>query len=114
MNVDNLLVISHEPNTIMVKIGKQFEIKNKEYGLPKQYLRANVQLFPLSNGSMAWSLLSASYVLGAVDTVRCLLAENGCKLKSIKRPHNAPLCFGYKPELNVTDQCDAEMTSRYQ
>ena len=50
----------------------------------------------------------------AVETVRALLAEDGRELKSGSRPHKGPLPYKYKPELDVTDECDAEMTSRYQ
>ena len=57
---------------------------------------------------------SHSYVLAAVQTVRDLLAEDGRDLKTGKRPHKGPLLPGYKPELDVTDECDAEHHSRYQ
>ena len=98
----------------MEKIGIRFEIKNDEYGPPKTYLGADVEIFQLPDGSKAWSLLSTSYVASAVETVRALLAEDGRELKSGKRPHKGPLPHGYKPELDVTDECDADMTSRFQ
>ena len=98
----------------MEMIGKRFEIKNDEYGPPKQYLGADVELFQLPDGSTAWSLLSTSYVRAAVDTIKRLLAEDGRDLKSGKRPHKGPLPPGYKPELDVTDECCAEHVSRYQ
>ena len=46
--------------------------------------------------------------------VRDLLAEDGRDLKTKKRPHKGPLPPRYKPELDVTDECDAEHHSRYQ
>ena len=112
--VDDVLAISHDPEQIMEQIAKRFEIKNDEYGPPKSYLGGDVELFTLPDGSKAWSLLSTSYVKAAVETVQRLLAEDGRELKTGKRPHKGPLPYGYKPELDVTDECDAEMTSRYQ
>ena len=58
--------------------------------------------------------MSTSYVTSAVETVKTLLAEEGRELKSGKRPHKGPLPHGYKAELDVTDKCDADMTSRFQ
>ena len=49
-----------------------------------------------------------------METVKTLLAEEGRELKSGKRPHKGPLPHGYKAELDVTDECDADMTSRFQ
>lgn len=112
--VDDVLAISHDPDAIMKKIGMRFEIKNDEFGPPKSYLGADVEQFQLPDGSKSWSLLSTSYVASAVETVRALLAEDGRELKSGSRPHKGPLPYKYKPELDVTDECDAEMTSRYQ
>ena len=51
--VDDVLAISHDPGAIMKMIGKRFEIKNDEYGPPKQYLGADVEQFQLPDGSVA-------------------------------------------------------------
>ena len=112
--VDDVLAISHDPEEIMKQIGKRFEIKNDEYGPPKTHLGADVELFTLPDGTRAWSLFSTSYVNSAVETVKALLAEDGRELKSGKRPHKGPLPHGYKPELDVTNECDESMTSHYQ
>ena len=98
----------------MEMIGKRFEIKNDEYGPPKQYLGADVELFQLPDGSTAWSLLSTSYVRAAVDTIKRLLAEERRDLKSGKRPHKGQLAPGYKPELDVIDKRCTEHVLRYQ
>ena len=112
--VDDVLAISHDPKSIMEMIGKGFDLKNDEYGPPTTYLGGDVEKFILPDGTSAWSIMSNSYVKGAVDTVKALLAEDGRELKSGKRPHKGPLPSGYKPELDVTDECDAEHVSRFQ
>jgi hypothetical protein len=111
--VDDVLAISHNPEKIMKEIGMRFEIKNNEYGPPTMYLGGDIEKFQLPDGSSAWSMTSCSYVKSAVETVRALLAEDGRELKSGKRPHKGPLPHGYKPELDVTDECSAEHLSRY-
>ncbi len=50
----------------------------------------------------------------AVETVKALLAEEGRELKTGKRPHKGPLPLGYKPELDVTKELDADQTQRCQ
>ena len=50
----------------------------------------------------------------SIVTVQRLLAEGGRELKSGKCPHKGPLPHGYKPELDVTDECDAQHVQRYQ
>ena len=112
--VDDVLAISHDPKAIMEMIGKGFDLKNDEYGPPKTYLGGDIEKFMLPDGTYAWSIMSNSYVKAAVNTVKDLLAEDGRELKSGKRPHKGPLPSGYKPELDVTDECDAEHVSRFQ
>ena len=112
--VDDVLAISHDPGTIMERIGKTFEIKNDEYGPPTEYFGTNVEMFTLDDGSRAWSLLSTSYVKNALETVTRLLAEDGRELKTGARSHKGPLPHGYKPELDTTEECNPEHMSRYQ
>ena len=112
--VDDVLAISHDPGEIMKDIGKRFKIKNNGIGPPTCYLGANISQFKLPNGKLAWSISSQSYCKAAVDTVKRLLAEDGRELKSGKRPHKGLLPPKYKPELDVTDECDAKHMSRYQ
>ena len=47
VHVDDVLAISRDLEGIMKQIGSTFEIKNDEYGPPKRYLRADIQLFTL-------------------------------------------------------------------
>ena len=113
--VDDVLAISHDPKSIMEMIGKGFDLKNDEYGPPTTYLGGDVETFQLPDGKRAWSMLSTSYVRNAVKTVDILLAGDELELKgSSNKRHAGPLPSGYKPELDTTDECDPEYTSRYQ
>jgi len=113
--VDDVLVISHAPEEIMKGIGKEFEIKNNEYGPPKIYLGAGISKYTLSSGKECWSMDSKQYIRAAVETVQRLLEEDGRELKTSKRTggtHGA-LPVNYQPELDATAECDAEHASRY-
>ena len=105
--------ISHDPSAIMEVIGKGFEIKNNKWGRPTRYLGADMELFTKPDGMKAWSLHCKSYVLSAVED---LLAEDGRKLKGPKNRGTSAdvLPANYKPDLNVTEECDANYVSRYQ
>ena len=111
--VDDVLVVSHAPEDVMVQIGNEFEIKNGEYGPPTSYLGAGVSKVQLGNGQQCWSMDSKNYVKAAVDVVRGLLAEDGRELKTSKSKHEGPIPINYEPELDVTPHCDEEHASRY-
>ena len=98
----------------MARISETFEIKNDEIAGPKIYLVGNVEKFQLPNGKYACIITSTSYVKVSIYTVQRILAENGRTLNTGKSPHKGPLPNGYKTELDTTDKCDDDHTSRYQ
>ena len=51
---------------------------------------------------------------GAIYTVQRLLSKDGRTFKTEKRPHKVPLPHGYKPELDMNYECDADHTLKYQ
>ena len=112
--VDDCLVVSHDPKSTMMKIGEIYELKDGKYGAPESYLGAGIEKFTLLDGTEAWSMNSDKYCKAAVETVKTMLAEEGKELKSGKRSHKGPLPPGYKPELDITKELDAEMVQRYQ
>jgi hypothetical protein len=111
--VDDCLVVSHAPADIMKMIGDEYNLK-AGYGAPESFLGAETELFDLPDGRRAWSMKSEKYVKNAIETVKALLHEDGRELKAGKRPHKNVLPPGYKPELDVTNECGPEMISRYQ
>ena len=114
--VDDVLAISHDPGAIMKTIGLGFVIKNDEWGPPKQYLGADIEQFDLPEGRKAWSIHCTTYIKSAIETVKDLLAEDNRKLKgpNNKGRHAGALPTNYKPELDVTDECNADDMSRFQ
>ena len=51
---------------------------------------------------------------GSIDTVQRLIYEDGKTLNTVKMPHKGPLTHGYNPELDTTDECDADHKLIYQ
>ena len=46
--------------------------------------------------------------------IKYLLSDDNREFNSGKRPHKGPLPHGYKPDLDVMDECDAKHVSRFQ
>ena len=46
--------------------------------------------------------------------IKYLLSEDNREFNIFKRPHKGPLSHGYKPKLDVMDECDAKHVSRFQ
>ena len=111
--VDDVLLVSHDPQRTMKDIGKRFEIKNDAYGHPEIYLGAGIaKMTTVDNNREVWTMESKKYVEAAVQTVKDLLAEDGRELKPGKNSAG-PLPTNYQPELDVTHECDEEMSSRF-
>ena len=90
------------------------KLKDDKYGPPDSYLGAVIEKFTLPDGNEVWSMRADKYCKAAVETVKNLLAEDGRELKSGKRNHKGPLPPGYKPELDVSPELDADKVQRYQ
>ena len=109
--VDDVMAISHRPKEIITAIGKIYDLKDDPAGPPKRYLGANIEKYELGDGSEAWAMSPRQYVQNAVRVVKQLLQDDD---RNLKKNATTPLPSGYKPELDVTDECDPQMASRYQ
>jgi hypothetical protein len=61
------------------------------------------------SGHEYWSISSRTYVQNAVNNVKEMLKDEG----GLKGTAKTPLPSGYRPELDITDELDNEMASRY-
>ena len=111
--VNDVFAVIHSPEIIMKDIGLTLDIKDNKYGPPTAYLGANVRPFHMSDGKYLWSIKCDYYVVAAVQTIKDLLSEDKRELKSGKRPQKGPLPHVYKPDPDITDECDAKHMSRY-
>jgi hypothetical protein len=109
--VDDILVIAFDPKLTMDAIGKLYRLKEGSVGPPERYLGANIKRVQLPDGTMAWSIGADEYVNNALATVKATLESEGMKLKG---KVSKPLPNGYRPEMDVSPECNAVMTQRYQ
>ena len=61
----------------------------------------------LPDGTMAWSIGADEYVDNALAMVKATLKSEGMKLKG---KVSKPLPNGYRPEMDVSPECNAVMT----
>ena len=67
--VDNVLIISHQGDTIAKQIGQIYKIKEGSQGPPKIYLGANNDKIQTDDGQEIWAMSLRTYVKEAVATV---------------------------------------------
>ena len=109
---DDCLCISHKGEHVLrEEIGKYFNLKEESVGPPTIYLGAKVGYVTLDNGVNAWSLGSSQYVQAAVKNVERHLQEIGGKLPT---KATTPLSSDYRPEVDVSNELEAEEAAYYQ
>jgi hypothetical protein len=112
--VDNVLIISHSPTTLLERIQANYELNPSSIGPPTRYLGADVRQVTRpgdATGQEYWSFSANSYVKNAVRNVKILLQAEGRGLNSTaKTPFPSTT---YRPEVDTTDECDSDGSSRY-
>jgi hypothetical protein len=109
--VDDILIVSHDPHSHLHKLKQQFQMS--AIGRPDRYLGANIKRVYIPgdpSGREHWAITSQSYVRNAVNNVREMLQSEGYDLKTTAK---TPFPSNYRPEIDVTDELDADLCSRY-
>jgi hypothetical protein len=108
--VDDILIVSHNPQVHLQKLN-QFHMS--AVGKPDRYLGANIKRVTVpgdDSGMEYWSMTSQTYVRNAVNNVREMLRSEGYDLKTTAK---TPFPSNYRPELDVSDELDTDLCSRY-
>jgi len=108
--VDDILIVSHNPQVHLQKLN-QFHMS--AVGKPDRYLGANIKCVTIpgdDSGMEYWLMTSQTYVRNAVNNVREMLQSEGYDLKTTAK---TPFPSNYRPELDVSDELDADLCSRY-
>ena len=108
--VDDCLVISEHPDQALKKLGKYFPMKPESVGPPKLYLGGKLSKVDLPNGVKAWAISASKYIHNALKNVEATLSQHGL---SLRRGTNSPLPGSYRPECDVTPECDTHNASLY-
>jgi hypothetical protein len=111
--VDNMLIISHDPQSRVINILQSKGYKCKDLGPPERYLGAQVGRFNLKHGKATvaecWYLSAEQYIRVAVDSLEDRL---GSKLEYAKV--QLPLEKDYRPETDNSPELDDQQTNYYQ
>ena len=114
MYVDDILVMSHDPKSSIEYLQGAYKIKDDRIGPPSIYLGANFSKFQVPgnpSGRSYWAIAADTYVKEAVKNLKALLAMEG---QTLKTNATTPFPSGYWPELDTSDELDAELVEQYQ
>jgi Reverse transcriptase (RNA-dependent DNA polymerase) len=110
--VDDILALSHKAKDIIKEITTFYKAKEGSIKPPELYLGANISKMQLPDGREVWTTSPRAYVKNSLIVIERLLEEDGegYVLKSNARN---PFPTGYKPEIDITEELDQKLTSRY-
>ncbi len=82
--VDNILILSHDPNAIVETLWQSYRLKDNSVGKPKSYLGAEIKEFrdPHNPGINMWSMSADKYLKEAIRNVVIDLEKLNLKLPS--------------------------------
>ena len=112
---DDILVIDHEPKTVMDYLASRYTLKPGSVKEPDTYLGAQVSKFYIDGapdpGKPRWAMSSEKYVRQAVSDVESELS--GIE-QCLPTRVTTPLSQGYRPELDQSRELDAKRSQYYQ
>ena len=109
--VDDILSISDVPEKTMTQIQQKFKLKKDEYKEPTGYLGAAISKMTTANGTSCWTQSSDEYVAASLKEIRAVLARKG---RSLPTRCKTPLSSGYRPEIDVTAELQADGMKYFQ
>jgi Reverse transcriptase (RNA-dependent DNA polymerase) len=113
MYVDDIMCISHDPQSVLDAIGQRYKLKPGSVGEPTSYLGAVISKYYLPGNphKPRWAMSSDKYLQRAVKEVESKLGEINRKLPSRV---TTPMAAGYRPEMDVTPELNAEQHNYFQ
>ena len=111
--VDDVLVVSHDPQLVMDDLGKRYTLKEGSVKEPDEYLGATIAKYLVKNTDgtstdrVCWSMSCDLYVKRAIADVELQLADIG---QYLKNRVTTPFSDKYRPEVDVSpllDNCRA-------
>jgi hypothetical protein len=111
--VDDILALSHRAMNAIEEITEFYKAKEGSIKPPVIYLGANISKMQLPDGREVWTASPIAYVKNSLLVVEQLLSEDGEGYVLKTKVKNPFPTTSYKPELDVTDELDPELASRY-
>jgi hypothetical protein len=110
--VDDILALSHRAEDAIKEITTYYKAKEGSIKPPELYLGANISKMQLPDGREVWTTSPRAYVKNSILVVDRLLEEDG-EGYVLKSNAKNPFPTGYKPEIDVTEELDSNLVSRY-
>ena len=111
---DDCLSIGLDAAKELEKLDHYFQMKPGSIGDPDVYLGNKLRTTVLPNGVVAWGMSSSKYVQEAVANVERFLQSHPAMGKKLKSKVKSPWPSGYEPELDTSDELNAEDANFYQ
>ena len=111
--VDDVLVIHHDALTVLARLNKYFKLKPGSVGDPGMYLGATIHKMTLDNGVSAWASSPAKYVWASVENVEKYLRDLKNDRWKLPRKCSNPFELDYEPELDTSEELNAELSNWY-
>ena len=111
--VDDILNISHGTKATLETLGTLYQLKPGSVGPPDRYLGGNFRKFQLEDRTMAWFMSKNDYVKAACANVVTMIEKDGLHLAT-GRQAETPYHENYRPEVDLTDEVNKQLTNRYQ
>jgi hypothetical protein len=112
---DDILVVDHDPKTVMDYLASRYTLKPGSMKEPDTYLGAQVCKFYIDGApdpeKPRWAMSSEKYVKQAVSDVEKELSSVD---KCLPTRVTTPLSQGYRPELDQSRELDAKRGQYYQ
>lgn len=113
--VDDILIVAHKPEGFMNMLSKHYYVKESSIGPPNLYLGTKYKKVMDRSGRQCWSSSTDLYVKEATSIVFDRMHAMGLKfVKKHKSPEHPFSNEAYRPEMDVSDLCDANEHQFYQ
>ena len=113
--VDDVLIISHDPSHYMDQLEQEYYVKKDSIGPPELYLGMQVKQVLDRKGKLAYATSCTNYVHEAVKVVERRMQDFDFTFyKSAKNPNQPFISLKYKPELDISEFCEADHHQFYQ
>jgi hypothetical protein len=110
--VDDILALSHRATDAIEEITAFYKAKEGSIKPPEIYLGANVSKMQLPDGREVWLTSPRTSVKNSILMVERLLEEE-CEGYILKSDAKNPFPTGYEPEIDVAEELDQTLASRY-
>jgi ribosomal protein L31E len=112
--VDDILHVSHDTSAVVQGLKSLYQVTEDALDSPGRYLGANIGRVQTPDGRAVWAMSSTDYVLAAIANVEASLKSEGLPPLKVYGKCKRPYPTKYRPELDSTDELNAEGAHKYQ